>query len=149
MDKTARFRENTRKLEFELARINRGDCCCAVSSAQCFALVEIGRCPGISVKELAAILNVDKSSASRTVEELVKGAFAERRISETDRRFVSLYLTQKGLERFNSIEDSMNSIFENILGFIPEEKQEEVISSLELYIEACRKAEEGEETDDE
>lgn len=54
MDQVKLFRENTRRLEMNLERINRTDCCCCgISDSQCFVLVEIGRKADISVKELA------------------------------------------------------------------------------------------------
>lgn len=52
MDLVKEFREQTRQLECHLGNINRSDCCCcSVNKAQCFLIVEIGRKPGISVKE--------------------------------------------------------------------------------------------------
>ena len=66
-------------------------------------LVEIGRKPNISVKELAEILKLDKSGISRNVEELVRKKYVERKLSEEDRRYVVLNLTSQGKERFERI----------------------------------------------
>ena len=66
MDLVKIFREQTRQLECHLGNINSTDCCCcSVNKTQCFLIVEIGRKPGISVKELAEILRIDKSGVSR------------------------------------------------------------------------------------
>lgn len=95
-----------------LGNINKSDCCCCgISDTQCFILVEIGRKPDISVKELAGILRLDKSGISRMVEELVQKEFVERKPSKEDRRYVVLNLTVKGSERFNQIENNMNIKF--------------------------------------
>lgn len=132
------FRENTRRLEMNLGNINKSDCCCCgISDTQCFILVEIGRKPDISVKELAGILRLDKSGISRMVEELVQKEFVERKPSKEDRRYVVLNLTVKGSERFNQIENNMNIKFKSILDRIPEEKRNQVIEALELYNVAC------------
>ncbi len=104
---------------------------------QCFVLVEIGRKPNISVKELAEILKLDKSGISRTVEELVQKDYVERKPSKEDRRFVVLNLTIKGKERFDKIENDMNKKFKEILDRIPCDKRAQVIESLELYNAAC------------
>ena len=138
MDQVKLFRENTRRLEMNLGNINKSDCCCCgISDTQCFILVEIGRKPHISVKELAGILRLDKSGISRMVEELVQKEFVERKPSKEDRRYVVLNLTVKGSERFNQIENNMNIKFKSILDRIPEEKRNQVIEALELYNVAC------------
>ena len=138
MDQVKLFRENTRRLEMNLGNINKSDCCCCgISDTQCFILVEIGRKPDISVKELAGILRLDKSGISRMVEELVQKEFVERKPSKEDRRYVVLNLTVKGSERFNQIENNMNIKFKSILDRIPEEKRNQVIEALELYNDAC------------
>ena len=125
----------TRRLEMNLGNINKSDCCCCgISDTQCFILVEIGRKPDISVKELAGILRLDKSGISRMVEELVQKEFVERKPSKEDRRYVVLNLTVKGSERFNQI---VNIKFKSILDRIPEEKRNQVIEALELYNVAC------------
>jgi len=143
MDLVRRFREYTRQLECHLGNMNQADCCCCgVSTAQCFILVEIGRKPGISVKELAEILRIDKSGVSRSVEELVQKGFVERKPSNEDRRFVTLKLLPKGQERFEKIENDMYVKFKEVLEQIPEEKREQVMEALKLYNEACTKAEE-------
>lgn len=138
MNQAKLLRENTRILECHLGNINKTDsCCCGISEPECFVLVEIGRKPNISVKELAEILRLDKSGVSRTVEELVQKDYVERKPSTEDRRFVVLNLTLKGKERFEKIENDMNRKFKEILDKIPVDKREQVIGALELYNVAC------------
>ena len=138
MNQAKLLRENTRILECHLGNINKTDsCCCGISEPECFVLVEIGRKPNVSVKELAEILRLDKSGVSRTVEELVQKDYVERKPSTEDRRFVVLNLTLKGKERFEKIENDMNRKFKEILDKIPVDKREQVIEALELYNIAC------------
>ncbi|MBR6537053.1 MAG: MarR family transcriptional regulator [Lachnospiraceae bacterium] len=142
MDSIKQFREYTRQLECHLSYMNQSDCCCCgVSQTQCFLIVEIGRKPGISVKELAEILRMDKSAISRSVEELVQKGFVERNPSKEDRRYVELRLLQKGQERFEKIEHDMYLKFKDVWERIPEEKRGQVLESLQLYNEACMVAE--------
>ena len=68
--------------------------------------------------------------------------FIERKPSFEDRRFVALYLLQKGQERFEKIERDMNDKFKEVLERIPKDKQRQVIEALELYSEACKQVEE-------
>ena len=143
MDLVKQFREYTRQLESHHDNMNQSDCCCCgVSTTQCFMIVEIGRKPGISGKELAEILRIDKSGVSRAVEELVQKGFVERKTSKDDRRYVVLTLLSKGQERFEKIENDMYLKFKEVLEEIPETKREQVVEALKLYNEACAKVEE-------
>ena len=142
MDQVKQLREYTRELECHLANMNQSDCCqCGVNTSQCFLLVEIGRKPGICAKELTEILRVDKSSISRSVEELVQKGYVNREPSSEDRRSVVLSLTECGRKRFDRIEHDMNMKFQKVLSGIELEKQEQVLEALRIYNEACRKAE--------
>ncbi len=142
MDRAKLFREYTRELECHLTNLNQSDCCqCSINESQCFLVVEIGRKPGICVKELAEILRIDKSGISRGVEELVQKGFVNREPSKEDRRCVVLSLTEKGQTRFEKIENDMYLKFQEVLSNIAEDKQQQVLDALKLYNEACRKAE--------
>jgi DNA-binding MarR family transcriptional regulator len=142
MDKVKMFREYTRELEQHLDNMNQTDCCqCGVNKGQCFILVEIGRHPGICVKDLAEILKLDKSGISRGIEELVQKGYVNREPSKEDRRCVVLSLTKDGQTRFEKIEADMNIQFEIVFSGIDKGKQDQVLESLKLYNEACRNAE--------
>ena len=142
MDKVKMFRERTRELERNLEKMNRSDCCqCSVTTSQCFLVVEIGRNPGICVKELANVLKLDKSAVSRAVEELVQKGFVIREPSKADRRSVVLTLTEEGEARFNKIENDMYEKFKKVFVRIPKDKQEQVLEALQIYNEACEKEE--------
>ena len=104
MDKVKQFRELTRELDCHLENINRSDCCqCSVNESQCFLVVEIGRNPGICIKDLAHTVHQDKSAVSRSIEELVQRGYVVREPSKTDRRCVVLDLTSEGRAHFEKI----------------------------------------------
>ena len=142
MDKVKLFRESTRELERNLEKLNSSDCCqCNVNTSQCFLVVEIGRKPGIFVKELAELLKMDKSAVSRSVEELVQKGYVLREPSTRDRRCVVLNLTDEGMARFNTIEKDMNMKFKRVFSMIPKEKQSQVLEALNIYNDAIKKSE--------
>ena len=143
MDKVKQFREYTRELECHLDNINHNDCCtCNVNKSECFLIVEIGRQPGICIKDLAQILKLDKSGVSRSVEELVKKRYILRQPSEKDRRSVVLTLTKSGEERYNKIEADMYTEFKKVFSKIKKSDQDKVLEALRIYNEACRMVEE-------
>lgn len=142
MDKVKLFREYTRELERNLENMNQSDCCqCNVNTLQCFLVVEIGRQPGICIKDLAQALKLDKSGISRGIEELVQKGFVLREPSKKDRRSVVLTLTKEGEARYNKIESDMNKKFKKVFSCIEKDKQDMVLEALHLFNDACLKAE--------
>jgi len=110
--------------------------CCGTTVAQCHAIVEIGRARDLSLRQLSDILGLDKSTMSRTINNLVESELAVRDLHPEDRRYVSIRLTEKGQKVFESIESSMENYYNNIFLSIPENKREQVIEGLGLLIRA-------------
>ncbi|MCT8975172.1 MarR family transcriptional regulator [Clostridium sp. CX1] len=112
--------------------------CCGTTVAQCHAIVEIGRAAEISLNELAELLSLDKSTMSRTINNLVQSDLVVRELHPEDRRYVTIKLTEEGLKVFKSIESSMEQYYKSIFSSIPEEKREQVLESLQLLIDAAK-----------
>ncbi|MDF2673462.1 MAG: MarR family transcriptional regulator [Clostridiales bacterium] len=112
--------------------------CCGTTIAQCHAVVEIGRKEVVSLNELSELLDLDKSTMSRTINNLVGDNLVIREIHPEDRRYVTIELTEEGKKVFNSIEDSMEIYYQEILKSIPEDKREQVLESLQLLTEAVK-----------
>lgn len=112
--------------------------CCGTTIAQCHALIEVGRSGEVSLNELADLLALDKSTMSRTINNLVEAGQVVRESHSGDRRYVSIKLTDEGRKIFQTIEISMKQYYENIFLSIPEEKREQVIESLELISQAAK-----------
>jgi DNA-binding MarR family transcriptional regulator len=112
--------------------------CCGTTVTQCHALVEIGRSREVSLNALADLLVLDKSTMSRTINNLVESGQVTRELHSEDRRYVSIKLTKEGDRAFQGIETGMKQYYENIFLSIPEDKREQVIESLELVIRAAK-----------
>jgi DNA-binding MarR family transcriptional regulator len=69
--------------------------CCGATIGQCHAVMEIGFAGKVSLIELANVLNLDKSTMSRTVNNLVTDDWVERITDPENRRYVQLGLTKK------------------------------------------------------
>lgn len=140
MEKVEQFREFTRLIERKLEMLNAEDCCnCNVTMAQCHALVEIGRREDLSLKELSEILELNKSTVSKTVEDLFKKGLITREQLESDRRAVKINLTDTGRRHFIKIEKDMNDRFREIFDRIPEDKKDSVLNALKIYIDSFDK----------
>lgn len=133
------LRELLRILLRNLGLLEKGEAsCCGTTIAQCHAIVEIGRGHQISLNELSDVLGLDKSTMSRTINNLVEGDLAIREIHPEDRRYITIELTEKGKEVFKSIEDSMELYYKSILNSISEDKRKQVLESLELLADAVK-----------
>lgn len=133
------LRELIRVLARNLGVLEKSDAsCCGVTLTQCHAIVEIGRKEKISLVDLAELLGLDKSTMSRTVNNLVEDDLAVRELDAENRRYVIIQLTEKGRKVFRSIEESMENYYKSIFGSIPEGKREQVLESLELLTDAVR-----------
>lgn len=134
------LRELIRILVRNLDILEKTECCSTGTTlAQCHAIVEVGRAEEISLNELADLLTLDKSTMSRTINNLVEEGIAIRQSHSEDRRYISINLTEKGVELFNSIEGSMEEYYQSIFKSIPEANREQVLESLELLIGAVKK----------
>ncbi len=133
------LRELIRLLVRNLGVLEKGDAsCCGITITQCHAIVEIGRKETVSLIDLADMLCVDKSTMSRTIDNLVEAGLATRNLDAGNRRYVAIQLTKEGQNVFNSIEESMEGYFGSILALIPEEKRDQVFESLSLLTDIIK-----------
>lgn len=138
-DGAKNLRELLRILIRNLDVLEKGESsCCGITVAQCHAVVEIGRAGEISLNALADLLVLDKSTMSRTINNLVDSGLVIRELHAEDRRYVSIRLTEDGRKAFEDIETSMKKYYENIFLSIPEGKRGQVIESLELVVLAAK-----------
>lgn len=133
------LRELLRILVRNLGILEKSDAsCCGVTIAQCHAIVEIGRIKKISLIELADLLGLDKSTMSRTINNLVEAGLVKRDIDAENRRYISIQLTDQGTEVFVSIENSMYRYYSDIFKSIPEDKRNQVLDSLEVLVNSIK-----------
>ena len=141
IESSNQLRELIRELERKLGILQETQTsCCSVTLAQCHALVEIGRAKAISLNELAELLNLENSTMSRTVSKLVNSGYVKRDIDASDRRYLTISLTENGQDLFNRIEAGMGSYYQHIFSQIAENKRDQVIESLNLLLNAVDKS---------
>jgi DNA-binding MarR family transcriptional regulator len=114
--------------------------CCGVSVIQSHVLYELRKRPNQSLNDLADKLALDTSSLSRQVQQLVELNLINRVPDPKDRRYVLLSLTKEGEKKDLEIANLMTVYIQNLLQFIPEEKHQQVIESLDLLSNAMRQS---------
>jgi DNA-binding MarR family transcriptional regulator len=129
--------ETIRLLERKLGMLDDiQSACCEITFAQCHAIVEIGRVGTLSLNDLADILGLDKSTMSRTINNLVNDGLVFRDVDKEDRRYVRIELAENGQKIFEGIEETMKLYFNKVYGSLPGNKREQVIESLDLLLNA-------------
>jgi len=76
---------------------------------------------------------------SRTINNLVESGLVVRELHPEDRRYVTIKLTDEGMNVFKNIESSMEQYYQSIFLSIVEDKREQVLDSLQLIIDAAKK----------
>jgi DNA-binding MarR family transcriptional regulator len=128
LDEEKKLREYVRLLERKLGILNDSEmACCSITMAGSISLID-----------LANLLNLDNSTMSRTVNNLVTSEYVKRELDPGDRRYVTISLTEKGFKQYTTIESNMDEHFSAVYSSIPEDKRLQVLESLELLVEALR-----------
>ena len=131
------LRELLRVLVRHLGLLEKSEAgCCGITLSQCHAVVEIGRRGSMNLNDLADLMEVDKSTMSRTINALVEAGMVTRALDNIDRRYVVIQLTQDGQRFFENTETSMERYYQTILNRIPADKRDGVIESLTLLTSA-------------
>ena len=133
------FRANLRVLEREVELSMTSEAgCCGVTFAQCHLLLEVERRGRTSITELAAALELDKSTLSRTVDGACRAGLIDRTVDPTSRRQQVLSLTEAGKERAAAINSQCDASYTRLFDFIPAAKRVMVVQCVALLAEAMR-----------
>jgi len=114
----------------------------AVSEAH--ALTELFEREGLSQGELAARLQLEKSTVSRLVASLEKRGWIERRTDATDTRIRRLALTASGRRLAGDIQEARRARFRRLAGALGEEERRAVEEGLAHLVNALRREREVE-----
>jgi DNA-binding MarR family transcriptional regulator len=123
---------------FGLHKPEETPCGQPVTVAEAYALTELAKESQLSQYDLVQRLNLAKSTVSRMVDKLVKRGWIQRERSQDDGRVWLLSLTEEGENTAVNLTQARQSKFAQILTHIPESQQENVLSALEILVQAMR-----------
>ncbi|MDF2612330.1 MAG: winged helix-turn-helix transcriptional regulator [Clostridia bacterium] len=139
LKKVKLLREKINQLEYDMSwRMKEEVGCCGITLAQAQILAELGKTKEVCIVNLADALGIDSSTLSRTANRMVEAGLIDRITNCSDRRYVSLTLTDKGHKLYETIENKCNDYYTEIFELVPEEKREQVIESFTLFTEALK-----------
>lgn len=121
---------------FGLHRPSETPCGKPVPVSEAHALAELARDGGLTQRDLAARLRLEKSTVSRLAGQLVARGWAEREPHPSDGRAVLVRLTDRGENVAAEIEEARRRRFASLLDRIPEGAREDVLRVLGTLREA-------------
>ena len=104
---------------------------CGLSGWQAPYIPEICAAPGITQDQLALRLHVNRSNVTRQLAMLEENGFVLRRRSESDRRAVEVYPTQKAEETLSAVRAVDRSWREKLFYDLTSEERDRLESLLE------------------
>ena len=136
-DKTIlELREFSRKLVRELGFMRNTLAESGLPPSAVHAIIEIGATPGIQARDIAQILRLDKSNASRQIARLEAAGLVTRQTSSDDARSSELYLTAAGQKLRRKIDKFATDQVSDALRRMVPEDQQTLVRSLALYADA-------------
>ena len=138
------LREALRVLIRRLGVLQKSEAtCCGVTLSQCHALIEVERKGELTLNQLADSLNLDKSTMSRNVDNLVNTGYMIRESAQDDRRTVVIRLSECGRSLVSGINTGMDDYYQTLLAVIAPHKQEIIAEGLDLLIQAIQQVDQG------
>ena len=125
-----------RVLGFMKGRFDGVDC----TAAQCHALMELSDHGLLTVGELAELLEIDKSTASRSVRPLIEAGFIETAADKKDGRTKPLRLSQAGRAKVREIHCAADAQVRSALELLSEDDRGAVLRGVSLYERALHRA---------
>lgn len=104
---------------------------CGLSGWQAPYIPEICAAPGITQDQLALRLHVNRSNVTRQLAMLEENGFVLRRRSESDRRAIEVYPTQKAEETLSAVRAVYRSWREKLFYDLTSEERDRLESLLE------------------
>jgi putative acetyltransferase len=108
--------------------------------SQCHALVEIDIQGVMNLGELSSALNLEKSTTSRLIAQMIQAGLCTMQADENDRRNKLLSLTKKGMEKVKIIHSETTTQLENALTIMNDEEQSVVARGLSLFVKFLKRS---------
>lgn len=110
------------------------------TNSQCYILLNIYKNDALPMKELSEKMNLDNSTITRIVNNLVRDGLIEREHSKEDRRVVLVKLSNKGIKEAEQLNKEVLEYYRLIIKEIPEGKVIDVVEAIKILSEAFTKA---------
>ncbi|MDF2570301.1 MAG: MarR family protein [Sporomusa sp.] len=106
------------------------------TSSQCHILLEILKNETLTINEISAKMNLQISTITRIMDNLVRDQLLVRKRVSHDKRIVEAALTEKGKIEAYKLRESIRDYYKNVISHLPPGHVREVMNSVELLLTA-------------
>ena len=110
------------------------------TTTQCYTILELYKSGSLTMNELSEKMNLNSSTMTRILDNLVRDKYISRDKDESDRRIVLVSLTDSGRRAAQSLDIAVKEYYKKIIQNIPEGQVDDVLKSVNILQEAFEKA---------
>lgn len=110
------------------------------TTSQCYTILELYKSGSLAMNELSERMNLNSSTMTRILDNLVRDNYISRDKDESDRRIVVVSLTDAGREAAKDLDIAVKEYYKKIIANIPEGQVEDVLKSVNILQNAFEKA---------
>ena len=110
------------------------------TTSQCNTILGLYKSRGLTMNELSEKMNLNSSTMTRILDNLVRDKYILRDKDEFDRRIVIVSLTDKGKDVAKKIDITLKEYYKKVIANIPEGQVEEVLKSVNILQKAFERA---------
>ena len=137
----AREAEDLSRALEDLARVYqlqdpRQTCSYGINLTECYTLEAVSRDGPLTINGIASRLSVDKATASRAVQSLVRKGYVRSRVHDEDSRALQVKATAAGERLYEQIHAAGRTMHRRILEEFPPEVRHAATSLLRKIVEA-------------
>ena len=111
----------------------------SLSKMELVALVLLWRNGETIMSQLADSVNIPMSTATGVVDRLTKKGYVERLIDETNRRIVTVRLTQKGIDTAESMKQTLIKFWTVFTGILTDDEKQAIFTMLVKVVDLLGK----------
>lgn len=110
------------------------------TNSQCYILLEILKNGTLTINEISAKMNLEISTITRIMNNLVRDQLIVRNRSTQDKRIVEAALTEKGKQEAAKLRESIRDYYQNVISHLPPGHVREVMNAVELLLTAVEQS---------
>ncbi|MGM0445697.1 MAG: MarR family winged helix-turn-helix transcriptional regulator [Bacillota bacterium] len=107
--------------------------------SQCYIILYIQKNDSLTMNQISKKMNLDKSTITRIIDNLVRDGYIKKRKSNQDGRVILASLTKKGRKSAAYLQEKINDYYRQIINEIPEGEVMNVVNSVNTLLKALKK----------
>jgi DNA-binding MarR family transcriptional regulator len=110
------------------------------TTTQCYTILELYKTTSLTMNELSERMNLNSSTMTRVLDNLVRDSYIARSKNESDRRIVIVSLTEKGIEVARDLDSAVKAYYKQIINNIPSGQVNDILDSVSVLQKAFEKS---------